>query len=206
MKASYRSRCLQGLPGGMASWDAGVPIEGALSIHEQLDAGLAVRRAEARVVRSSFVAKYFGCRQGRVMNEPLGIVEQSLQYPRGGGGLDGPVEVAPEVCGREMHLSIRRVGARTYRRGIGSPHARSRAARGEELGVVESRATKHVLISPHESQLAQNIDGRPIVRRQHSLRHTEIVKNLHLAQPLLGRRLGIRYGVNASLRGEVANR
>jgi hypothetical protein len=75
-----------------------------------------------------------------------------------------------------------------------------------EQHAARSFATQHVLISPHESQLAQNIDGRPIVRRQHPLRHTEIVKDLHLAQPLLGRRLGIRYGVTASLRGEVANR
>ena len=158
------------------------------------------------MVRSTFVAEHLGRGQGCMVDEPVGVVENRLQYAHRRGCFDGPVEVASEVCGREVHLAIRGVGARTHRRGIGGPHARSRATRGEELEVVQSRAAEHVFIPPGKPELAQHVDGRPIVRWQHPLGHTEIVKELHLAQPLLGRRFGIRHGVDVALRREVAQR
>lgn len=66
-------------------------------------------------------------------------------------------------------------------------------------------AAQYVLVPPRESQAAQNVDRRALLGREHALRYAEVVNDLHLVQPLLGRGFRVGIGADVALRSKVAH-
>ncbi|MNP12404.1 hypothetical protein D3C76_1046340 [compost metagenome] len=122
----------QGLPRRVALRRREARVEGAAAEHEELHAGIAITLAEAGVVGRAFIAELPHRRQrGMVGEEPV-VGEHGAQHTAGGGVLDGAVELAVQVGGGEVHAAIRGVGAGADGAGVGSPHARGRAAGGQQ--------------------------------------------------------------------------
>ncbi|SST08315.1 Uncharacterised protein [Acinetobacter baumannii] len=194
----------QGLARRIALRRREATVEGAATEDEELHAGIAIVLAEARVVGRAFVAELAHCRQRRVMGEMPLVVEHRRQHAAGGGMLDGSVELAVQVGRGEMHAAIGGVGTRADRGGIGGPHARSRAAGGEERHRFLRRAADHLLVAAGEAQATQRSGIRAGLRSEYPLLETHLHQRLHLRQALLRRFLRVGHRLAVALRSDIA--
>ncbi|MNG93269.1 hypothetical protein D3C79_522270 [compost metagenome] len=195
---------LQGLAGRVALGGGLGDVEGAAAIDEQLDPGLAVGAAQPGVVGGPLVTEVIVLRQVLMVAEVAIVVEHRAQDAAGHLGLQGAVELVGQVGGGEMDAAILGVGARRDGGGVGGPHAGGRVAGGQHGGGLFRGLGQHAGIVAGEAEAAQGGEIRPLLRRQHPLRHAELGQRLHLAQPLLGRLLRIGRFLGVALGRHVA--
>lgn len=143
------------------------------------------------MVGRTFVAEVAMLRQRRVVGEVARIGEGGAQDRRGGGRLLHAVQLIVQVGDGEMNFAIGAIRRRRNGRRVGSPHRRGGAEGGEQLRRRLGRLADDLLIAALESQVAQQTQVRPRLRRQNPLHESAIGKGFHFIQPLQRRLLGL---------------
>ncbi len=103
-----------------------------------------------------------------------------------------------------MHAAVGGVGTRADRGGIGGPHARRRAAGGEERHRFLRRTADHLLVAAGEAQATQRSGIRAGLRSEYPLLETHLHQRLHLRQALLRRFLRVGHRLAVALRSDIA--
>ncbi|MNN04598.1 hypothetical protein D3C81_1173280 [compost metagenome] len=158
------------------------------------------------MVGCTFITELRHGRQGGVVGKVLLVGEHRAQHTAGSRVLDTAVIFAVEVGSREVHATVRRVGARADGGGIGHPHARCRAAGDQQRHGVLGGTLDHLRIGAGKTQAAQRGHVRTLLRGQYALLETHLHQRFHLRQaltrrfPRVGRLLAVALRSNVAVR------
>ncbi len=161
-------------------------------------------RRKARVIGGAFICERRAGGQRRMVRKMRFVAKNRTENQRRRLSFDRSMELADQICRREVDFPVGRVGRRRDGRAVCRPHRRCAGGCTEQAGIGATRGLENLHIVAGKSQSSQHLDVGPIVWREDRLGNAQVGEELHLRQTFQCRLARIGGGVAMPLRREIS--